>query len=600
MTILALDLARLRDGYENGLTPADVIEEVYRRIEACGDPGVFLTLVPKEDALAAAAALGPYDPARPLYGVPFAVKDNIDVAGLPTTAACPDFAYRPAEDAAVVARLKAAGAIVIGKTNLDQFATGLVGVRTPFPVPRNAIDPALVPGGSSSGSAVAVALGLVSFALGTDTAGSGRVPAGLNNIVGLKPSVGAVSTRGVVPACRTLDCVSVFAGTVPDAHAVFSVMAAFDAADPYSRPVPLGPMAASSSVRIGVPMPETLRFFGDTAAETAFAESVADLKALGCVPVPVDLTPFFEVAALLYEGAWVAERYAAIESFITASPDSLHPVTRSITLGGLNQSAVEAFKGFYRLAALKRAVEPVLASIDCLVVPTFPSPVTLEEIAAEPVAANSRLGTYTNFVNLLDLAALAIPGRFRPDGRPAGVTLIGRSGTDGLLAALGAALHGHIAPTIGATGLPLPKATPAPAAVPDGWIRVAVVGAHLSGMPLNPELTRLGARFVAAGHTAPDYRLYALAGGPPFRPGLSRVEEGGASIALETWVLPPEGFGRFVAGIPAPLGIGTVTLVDGSTVKGFICEAAGLAGAVDITVHGGWRAYLAAKAAAAE
>ncbi|WP_075215539.1 allophanate hydrolase [Mongoliimonas terrestris] len=598
MTDIALDLARLRQAYADGLSPERVVEAVYGRIAAANDPGIFLALVPEAEAMAAARALGPYDPAKPLFGVPFAVKDNIDVAGLPTTAACPDFAYTPAADAVAVARLRAAGAIVIGKTNLDQFATGLVGVRTPYPVPRNALDPDLVPGGSSSGSAVAVARGLVSFALGTDTAGSGRVPAGLNAIVGLKPTVGAVSATGVVPACRTLDCVSVFAGTVADAWAVYAAMAGYDAADPYSRRVPLGPVALPPALTVGLPTDESLRFFGDEAAAAAFKASVDDLKALGARFVPVDLTPFYDVAALLYEGAWVAERYAAIEGFIRERADSVHPVTRAITAGALTRSSVDAFKGFYRLAALKRQVEPVLEAIDLLLVPTYPSPVTLAEIAAEPIAANSRLGTYTNFVNLLDLSALAVPGRARPDGLPAGITLIGKAGADGLLAAAGAALHAALGTTIGATGVPVPDAPPPTGAIPDGWIAVSVVGAHLSGMPLNPELTRLGARFVMAGETAPIYRLYALAGGPPFRPGLARVGEAdGAAIALEVWALPPEGFGRFVAGIPSPLGIGTVRLADGSTVKGFICEAAGLDGALDITHHGGWRAYMAAKAA---
>ncbi|WP_181702387.1 allophanate hydrolase [Chthonobacter albigriseus] len=599
MTSIPLDLVRLHTAYAGGLSAEAVVADVLARIAAAADPGIFLSLVPEPEALAAARALGSFDPiAKPLWGVPFAVKDNIDVAGLPTTAACPEFAYTPVEDAAVVARLKAAGAILIGKTNLDQFATGLVGVRTPYPVPVNACDPALVPGGSSSGSAVAVARGLVTFALGTDTAGSGRVPAALNNIVGLKPSVGAVSTRGVLPACRTLDCVSVFAGTVDDAHAAYRVMAGFDAADPYSRRVPVGPAVSPPSLRVGVPTHETLRFFGDTQSEAAFRASLDDLAELGVRFVPVDMSPFYEAAALLYEGAWVAERYAAIEDFIRVRADALHPVTRAITLGALKHSSVDTFKGFYRLEALKRAVEPVLAGIDILVVPSIPGPVTLEEIAAEPIAANSRLGTYTNFVNLMDLAALAVPGRFRGDGRPSGVTLIGKSGSDGMLAGIGRSLHAMTAPTIGATGVPVPPSTAPAAALPDGWIAVAVVGAHLSGMALNGELTRLGGVFLEAGETAPLYRFHALAGGPPFRPGLQRVSEGGTAIALEVWALPPAGFGQFVAGIPSPLGIGTVQLAGGRSVKGFICENAGLQGSTDITAYGGWRAYMAAKTAA--
>ncbi len=439
-----------------------------------------------------------------------------------------------------------------------------------------------------------MARGIVSFALGTDTAGSGRVPAGLNNIVGLKPTVGAVPTRGVVPACKTLDCVSVFALTVGDADAAFRVMAGFDPADPWSRRVALAPTAAPDAPTIGLPTPESLKFFGDEISSAAFAASVSDLAALGARFVPVDLTPFYAVADLLYEGAWVAERYAAIRTFFEAHPDKLHPVTRAIVGGATAKSAADAFDGIYRLAAARRALEPVLAGLDALVVPTVPYAVTLDEIAAEPIAANSRLGTYTNFVNLMDLSALAVPGRFRSDGRPAGVTLIGKAGADGLLAAIGAKLHAAVDPTLGATGLTLPEAAAPAPVVPEGYLPVAVVGAHLSGMALNPQLTGLGAVFVKTGETAPDYRFYALPGGPPHRPGLVRVPPGtGGSIALEVWALPPEGFGRFVSLIPAPLGIGTVKLADGTSVQGFVCEAIAAEGAKDITATGGWRAYVA-------
>ncbi len=602
MTIadLSFDLASLRRAYAAGLSPVEVAAEVYVRLDGAGDPGIFISLVDRPSAEAAAAALGPFDPDRPLWGVPFAVKDNIDVAGLPTTAACPDFAYVPAETAPAVERLLAAGALLIGKTNLDQFATGLVGVRSPYPPPRNALDPALVPGGSSSGSAVAVARGIVSFALGTDTAGSGRVPAALNGIVGLKPSLGAVSTRGVVPACRTLDCVSVFAGTVDDAHAVFAAMAGFDPADPFSRRLPPSVVSAPPRLRVGVPTPESLRFFGDSAAAAAFAASLQDLAALGHQMVDVDLAPFHAVAVMLYEGAWLAERHAAIEGFITETPGSLHPVTRAIIGGAARLTAMDAFKGIYRLAELRRAVEPVLDALDLLVVPSIPSPVTLEEIAAEPVAANSRLGTYTNFVNLLDLSALAVPGRPRTDGLPAGVTLVGRAGAEGRLAAVGRLLQARAGGRIGATRHAVPAvAARREAGPPPGYLPLAVVGAHLSGMPLNHELCAAGAVFVRAARTAPDYRLHALAGGPPHRPGLVRVGAGaGTAIELEVWALPAEGFGRFVAAIPSPLGIGSLRLEDGSTVQGFLCEAAGLEGSEDVSSYGGWRAFVGRSAAA--
>ena len=591
MVEIEFTVAGLRTAYASGGRPADVVRAVYRRIAAVDDPGMFVSLSAEDDAIAAAEHLGAYDPSRPLWGVPFAVKDNIDVAGLPTTAACPAFAYVPERSAAVVERLVAAGAIVIGKTNLDQFATGLVGVRTPYPVPRNALDPTLVPGGSSSGSAVAVAHGLVAFALGTDTAGSGRVPAALNNIVGLKPTRGAISTRGVVPACRTLDCVSVFAGTAADAWAVTAVAAGYDPDDPWSRRVAPGSMAAPPRVRIGIPDVASLRLGSDVAG-AAFAAALASFPDFGTVPRPIDLGPFYAVAALLYEGAWVAERYAAIRGFIEAQPEALHPVTRRIIEGARTLTAADAFAGQYRLAELARAAAAVWDEIDVLVVPSIPDVCTLEAVEADPIGANSRLGTYTNFVNLLDLCAVAVPGPFRSDGRPAGVTLIAPAGRDGLLAAMAARIHAATGVAIGATGVPVPAAPASGTATAPGTIPIAVVGAHLSGMPLNAELTRRGASFVRAAATAPAYRLYALPGGPPSRPGLVRVGEGGTAIAVEIWAMEKPAFADFVAEIPAPLGIGTIHLADGTSVQGFLCEAAATDGACDISRFGGWRAFM--------
>ncbi len=450
------DIASLHLGYRAGLTPDAIIAAVYARLRAIGDPGIFIHLVAEAEALAAARALPAFDAGRhPLWGVPFAVKDNIDVSGLPTTAACPDFAYTPTEHAPVVARILAAGGILIGKTNLDQFATGLVGVRTPYPVPKNAFEPARVPGGSSSGSAVAVAQGIVAFALGTDTAGSGRVPAGLNNLVGLKPTLGALSTRGVVPACRTLDCVSIFALTVADARAVFDITAGYDAEDPYSRDVP---QQALVPIRvIGVPRREDRLFFGDTLMEAAFETALAQLDTLGVETREIDMSGFFEVARLLYEGPWVAERRAAIRAFMDAHPEAMHPVTQAILAKADGISATDTFEALYRLAALKRQTEAVWRKfnlengIDALVVPTAPIAPTLAELAADPIGPNSRLGTYTNFVNLLDLAALAVPGPFRSDGFPAGITLIASSGTDRRLADFGARFF----PGIGGKARPL-------------------------------------------------------------------------------------------------------------------------------------------------
>jgi allophanate hydrolase len=592
---IPIDIAGLCAAYARGLDPVEVVDHVFDAIDRAKDPGIFISLVGRAAARKAARALGRHDPAMPLWGVPFAVKDNIDVAGMPTTAACPAFAYRPKTTAPAVERLLAAGAILIGKTNLDQFATGLVGVRTPYPVPRNAIDPAIVPGGSSSGSAVAVACGIVPFALGTDTAGSGRVPAGLNNIVGLKPSGGAISIRGAVPACRTLDCISVFAGTVDDAWTVFAFLAGEDKDDPFSRPLVLGrPGAAPPHPVIGIPRPRDQKFFGDAAARTAWRAATGLLEDLGARFVEIDMTPFFAAAALLYEGPWVAERYAAVRPFIEKRARDVHPVTRRIVQGATAFSAADAFAAIYRLAELKLATGPVWRGIDALAVPTAPCAPTLLDLEHDPIGPNTRLGTYTNFVNLLDLAALAVPGPMRRDGRAAGITLIAPRGSDAALASLGRAFHANAATTIGATGRPLPALAALPATAPAGHCEIAVVGAHLSGMALNHELRALGGLFLRAVETEPCYRLYALPGGPPRRPGLVRVGEG-AAVATEVWALPVEGFGRFVAGIPAPLAIGTLLLRDGSRPKGFLCEAEATRNAQDISRYGGWRAYSTAS-----
>ncbi len=594
----SLDIASLKAAYAAGLDPVETVREVYRRIAGAGDPGIFITLVPEEEALAAARALPPASADTPLWGVPFAVKDNIDVAGLPTTAACPEFAYTPTESAPVVARLLGAGAILIGKTNLDQFATGLVGVRSPYPPPQNAFDPAVVPGGSSSGSAVAVARGMASFALGTDTAGSGRVPAVLNNLVGLKPSLGLVPTRGVVPACKTLDCVSVFALTVDDAAAACRVMAGVDPLDPFSRPGP-PPAASAPPPRpvLGIPRDEDLFFDGDAAAALAWSAATDVARSLGATLVPVDLRPFLDTAKLLYEGAYVAERYAAIRGFIESSPDAVYPVTRAIIEGARRFSAADAFDARYRLAELARITAPVWKGIDAMLVPSIPRPMTVAELEADPIVPNAKLGTYTNFVNLLDLCALAVPGPFRLDGFPAGTTLIAPRGRDSALASLGRALHAAAGTPLGKTPWPHPPTPPAADMASDGEIELCVVGAHLSGMPLNHELRTLEARFLRTASTEPSYALYALPGGPPRKPGLLRVKTGGgAAIATEVWALTPAAFGRFVAAIPAPLGIGTLLLADGSRPKGFLVEPEAVTGAQDVSSFGGWRAFIASLA----
>ena len=576
------------------MTPAETVARSYARIRAHADPAIFISLRDEHDALAEATALT--DRTLPLYGIPVAVKDNIDVLGLPTTAACPAFAYQPPRDATAVARLRQAGAIVIGKTNLDQFATGLVGVRSPYGVPRNTLDPRLIPGGSSSGSAVAVASGLVSFALGSDTAGSGRVPAMLNNIVGLKPSLGLVSTYGLVPACRTLDCVSVFALTTDDAWAALAAIAGPDVNDPYSRARPLGaPGALPPALRVGVPRPGERVFFGDTQAAVDYAAALDRLARHGATISEIDIEPFYETARLLYEGPWVAERYVAAQRLIDSSPESMHPVTQEIILGGARPTAVAAFKAFYRLEELRGAARHAFRHVDVLALPTAPTVYTLDQVLADPIQLNSRLGTYTNFVNLLDLCGLALPAALH-GARPFGLTLLAPGGSDALLAAIGRVFHADTGLPLGALGLPQPALAAVSDVAPDGAIARAVVGAHLSGMALNGELTAHGGRFVAKTATAADYRLYVLPGAATAKPGMLRVAPGqGAAIAVEIWALPSDGFGRFVHAVPPPLSIGSVTLADGTIVKGFLVEAQGVAGARDITSFGGWRAFMAAQ-----
>jgi allophanate hydrolase len=593
-------VAAIVEAHRSGAaSPEATVARTYARIRAHDDPAIFIALREQADALAEAKALAAERAAdrtladRPLFGVPVAVKDNIDVAGLPTTAACPAFAYTPKADATCVARLKRAGAIVIGKTNLDQFATGLVGVRTPYGVARNLFDPALIPGGSSSGSAIAVAAGLVPLALGTDTAGSGRVPAGLSNIVGLKPSLGLVSTAGVVPACRTLDCVSVLALTVDDAFAALAAIAGPDAADPYSRPRRLGaPGALPSALRLGVPMPGQRLFFGDHAAAAAYDAALARLQRLSAAIVEFDIEPFYQAARLLYEGPWVAERYLATRALIASAPQAMHPVTRQIILAGTHRSAADTFAAFYELEELRRVRDHVFHSIDAMALPTVPTVYTVEQVLADPIALNSRLGTYTNFVNLLDLCALSVPAAMRADGTPFGVTLIAPAGCDAALASIGRAFHADTGLPLGATGEAQPPLAAIAPRAADGEIALAVVGAHLSGMPLNRELTASGARLLEESATAADYRLFLLPGAPA-KPGLLRVDGGGAAIAVELWAMPADAFGRFVANVPPPLAIGTLTLADGRTVKGFLVEAAATAGARDISAFGGWRAFMA-------
>lgn len=594
LSTLPFTINALREAYAAGTRPADVIDEIFRRLEAVGDPGIFIHLRNRDDLIAEANGLGAYDPTVPLWGIPYAAKDNIDVAGIETTAGCPAYAYTPETDAFVIAKLRAAGAIMIGKTNLDQFATGLVGVRTPYGAPLNAVDPKIVPGGSSGGSGVIVGHGIVSFSLGTDTAGSGRVPAALNNIVGLKPTLGALSASGVVPACRTLDTVSIFALTVDDAYAAFAVARGYDAADAYSKTLthqrltqPSGPL------RIGIPDAGSIEFFGDTVQQAAFERDVETLRSQGADIVEMDFEPLYAIARMLYEGAWVAERYTVIADLLATNPDALHPVTRQIITHAESMSAADSFKGIYRLAELKRAAEPMLDKLDLLCVPTVPTFYSVAELETDPVTPNSNNGTYTNFVNLLDMCGIAVPTAPRSDGRPGSVTLLAGAGHDARVASVARGFELDCPRKMGATKHAVPIPVPLPAAQPD-TMEIAVCGAHMGGLPLNWQLTDLGATFVRKAKTTPDYKFYALAGGPPARPGLIKAAGSHAgSIALEIWSLPASAFGTFMTGIPAPLGIGTISLSDGSAVKGFLCEPAGLDGATDITRLADWRVFLA-------
>lgn len=587
----SLDIGALAEGYATGaFAPADIVEEVHRRIAEAGERPTWITLVPKEMAIEKARhAQGP------LAGIPFAVKDNIDVAGLPTTCACPDFAYAPKRSAAVVERLEAAGAILIGKTNLDQFATGLVGTRSPYGIPASVFNSDYISGGSSSGSAVAVAAGLVSFALGTDTAGSGRVPAAFNNIVGLKPTKGLISARGVVPACRTQDTVSIFALTVADATRVMTGAAAFDAEDAYARkpPRPFAVEAPPTDLRVGVPA-GGLEFFGDEEAERLYRTSIDRLERGGASIVTIDFTAFREAAQLLYQGPWVAERLAAIRAFAERKPEALHEVVGAIIQSAAKLSAVDAFEGFYRLADLTREAEAQWRAMDVMLLPTTGTTYKISEVLADPIRLNSNLGLYTNFVNLMDLSALAIPAGFRTNGLPFGVTLIGRTFDDGRLAAIGDALHRALPDQkLGATATRLDATQPVIPSAPTDRIAVAVVGAHLSGQPLNTQLQERSARLIRTTRTGPGYRFYALAGTTPAKPGLIFDGEGAGGIEVEIWEMDKAAFGSFVALIPPPLGIGTLTLADGSLVKGFLCEPHAVRDAADITAYGGWRAWLA-------
>jgi allophanate hydrolase len=567
-------------------TAVAVIEETLARLVAYDpiQPQVWISRAEPETLLAAARAVDARVAAGevlPLAGVPFAAKDNIDVAGFATTAACPAFAYRPEDSSGVVERLLAAGAICVGKTNLDQFATGLNGTRSPYGAPRNAYNLAYVSGGSSSGSSVAVAAGLVAFALGTDTAGSGRVPAAFQHLIGFKPTKGRWSTRGLLPACRTLDCITVFTDDTADARLIDGLVAAFDPADPYSKPLADQAIAPR---RIGVPRRDQRVFFGDAESEWLYDQALEKLSGLGAI-VEVDFEPLKEAALLLYAGPWVAERTAAMAGILAENPDAIDPTVREVVEPGLEMSAVELFEGIYRLAELKRHADTLWQSIDLMVFPTAGTTYRVAELQAAPVALNSAFGLYTNFVNLLDMAALAVPAGIRANATGFGITLIGPADTD-------RALLGIADAYLAIADLPSPP--PLDLEGKMQTVKLAVVGAHLKDMPLHWQLTSRRAEFVGAFETAPNYRLYAMADSVPPKPALVHSAEGGP-IKVEVYELGVAEFGSFVVEVPAPLAIGTVTLADGTSVKGFVAEPRALTGAEDITGLGGWRAYVERK-----
>lgn len=590
----------LKKHYKNGdFSPRELLASIKQRIEQDKNNPVFIHVLSDSELELYLSALAGKGIDLPLYGVPFAIKDNIDLAGINSTAACPAFSYTASESALVVQRLIDAGAIPVGKTNMDQFATGLVGVRSPWGACKNALNPEYISGGSSSGSAVSVAKAWVSFSLGTDTAGSGRVPASLNNIVGLKPSCGLLSNSGVVPACKSIDCVSIFALTAADAAAVLDVAAAYDIDDPYSRQNtfengPRSPLVFENSFSFGVPSKSQLNFFGNEEAEQLFDHGIEVLKQLGGKAVEIDFSAFLDAARLLYEGPWVAERYLAMQDILQKSPDDVLPVIRAIVESSGEAKATEAYSAYYKLNALKQYAIKALEGLDCVITPTNGTFYTIAQLEADPIQLNSNLGYYTNFMNLLDFSAVSVPVGFYEKGLGFGVTLFAKAFEDKKLLSLAAKIQESNGLTLGASDLTY-SAEDIPSRTPQAYVDVAVCGAHLEGFPLNWQLLERGAVKRERLCSSKSYRLYALAGGPPFRPGMLRDEKNGEKIVVELWRMEAKQFGSFVSNIPAPLGIGKLELEDGRWVTGFICEPYALQDAEDITSFGGWKAYMESR-----
>jgi allophanate hydrolase len=590
-----LSIPSLKGQYQSGsLTPARLLEYLHQRIKR-SDPKIWIYLLSMEE-------LAPYlkrlaEPSLrnlPLYGIPFAIKDNIDLANVPTTVACPEYAYSPRESAHVVQRLVDAGAIPVGKTNLDQFATGLSGTRSPYGIPSNPFDPRYIPGGSSSGSAVAVANGMASFSLGTDTAGSGRIPASLNNLVGLKPSRGLLSTRGLFPACRSLDCISILSLSCEDARCILDIAAHYDVNDPFSVDFS-GKLSVPVKKVIGLPRSNQLEYFGDTNTEKIFRLACSNLEELGFILKEIDFTPFQTAARLLYEGPWLAERYLALEDVFKERPDILHPVTRQIIEKGGEPTAVDFFRAQYRLASIKRVTDGILRDVDAVMTPTCGTIYTIQQMLNDPIRLNTRLGYYTNFMNLLNLAAVAVPCGIRADGIPQGVTLFAPAGSDCSLLELAGDFHARTGLNMGAGDTPVPPPIRQDNCCDTHGTSLVVCGAHMRGMPLNHELTDRGACFVEATRTAPLYRLFSL-DSEPARPALVQDEFHGEAIEVEVWRMPVENIGGFLDGIAAPLGLGRVSLHDGRESMGFIAEAGALHDAADITEFKSWRKYQQSRA----
>lgn len=581
------------------LTPQRVVDDILTRCEQFADHNIWITRLKRDQIQSYVDKLADHSPdSLPLYGIPFAIKDNIDLQDITTTAACPAFTYTATQSAFVVQQLINAGAIPIGKTNMDQFATGLVGTRSPQPWGpcKNAFNQDYIAGGSSSGSAVAVALGLVSFSLGTDTAGSGRVPAAFNNIVGVKPSRGLLSNSGVVPACRSLDCVSIFALTTDDANTVLNIAATYDANDAYARPNTFDNNhrhygLTRLPLTVGVPKADQLAFFGNKSVQQAYFDSINKLKDLGVTITEIDFSPFLDAARLLYEGPWVTERYVAIENIIRHQPEELLPEIKTIIGGGEGKTAIDYFKAEYQLQHYRRLAERILAEVDCMATPTAGTIYTIEQVQADPIKLNSNLGYYTNYMNLLDCAAVAAPAGFIDNGCPFGITFVGPAMSDRKLLSIANFWQQSLGMPLGAVEQTLPPSQ-SPEIAFSNMISVVVCGAHLEGLPLNWQLTERGATLIQQTQTAPQYRMYVLPGGPPRRPGLILDEEHGSAIDVEVWAVPKQEFGSFVAHIPAPLGIGKVELKNGQWLPGFICEGSATNGAQEITALGGWRKYL--------